>query len=333
LALLPSRIIVTIRVPLHFAKGEFEMRSTQSARNDGNERLILGGGGDIVLGQSRQKSLQFMFTWQMQRKPFDAVAILPEPGAITALRGECKMFAPNQLRQICICVFSTTLLLASVRISLSASVAPWCLYVSNCLAPLAAATNEIVAVDGQERQVGSVKMADIDANFVQSDASCVLANYAIVANYFTRLPVRSYFEGYCHHFGIVYTNAVDAERKYSRHFDAEWQKRKCSGYEVILDLHSTATEECFVQARSHFDARIYPECTKHLNELRQVLETREAFLNITFRVLDDTHSVTTFYDGPSLMVRDTAGFGIGIYPVVGQADTNRLIDCVLYTRK
>jgi hypothetical protein len=242
---------------------------------------------------------------------------------------------PIWLHQICISLFSITLFLGPGGISHSAPVDPWLepwrLYVSNCLAPLSAATNEIVAIDGQERRVGNVKMADINTNFVQSGGSCVLASYAIVASYFTQLPVSSYFEGYCHHFGIVYTNAVDAERKYSRHFDAEWQKRKCSGYEVILDLHSNATEDCFVMARSHFDAKFYQESSKHLDELRQALKTREAFLNITFRVMDDTHSVTTFFDGPNLMVRDTVRFGI--YPVVGQADTNRLVDCVLYTRK
>lgn len=240
-------------------------------------------------------------------------------------------YLPIWLRRICACVLFTTLLVGSGRILFSAPVDPWRQYVSNCLAPLATATNNIGAPDKQERRVGVVKVADIDTHFVQSDASCVLASYAIVANYFTRVPVRSYFEGYCHHFGIVYTNAEDAERKYSRHFDAEWQKRKCSGYEVILDLHSNATEECFVQARSHFDARFYRESSKHLSELRQVLETREAFLNITFRVMDDTHSVTTFYDGADLMVRDTTRHGI--YPVVGQAGTNRLVDCVLYIRK
>jgi hypothetical protein len=235
------------------------------------------------------------------------------------------------LHRVCTCIFSATLFLGSGGISLSAPADPWSHYVSRCLAALAVETNAIVKIDRQGGRVGSVKMADVDTNFVQHDASCVLASYAIVANYFTRLPVTNYFEGYCHHFGIDYTNAVDAERKYSRHFDAEWQKRRCSGYEVILDLHSNAAEECFVQARSRFDAKFYLESSKHLSELRQALRTREAFLNITFRVLDDTHSVTTFYDGPDLMVRDTSRRGI--YPVVGQAGTNRLVDSVFYTRK
>ena len=89
--------------------------------------------------------------------------------------------------------------------------------------------------------------------------------------------------------------------------------------------------ERFAQARSHFDTTFYLEPSKHLSELSQTLKTREAFLNITFRVMDDTHSVTTFYNGSQLMVRDTAR--PDIYPVIGQADTNRLVDCVLYTPK
>ena len=194
----------------------------------------------------------------------------------------------------------------------------------------AASTNDSAAfVQGEHAAL--VETANIDSNFVQSDASCVLASYAIVANYFTRLPVSAYFEGYCHHFGIDYTNAIDAERKYSRHFDAEWKKRKCSGYLVILDLHSNATEECFVQARHQFDAKYYPDSVSHLDELRKILKTREALMNITFRISDDTHSVTTFYDGKRFMVRDTGW--VGIFPVAGHPDTNRLVDCVLYTRK
>lgn len=240
-------------------------------------------------------------------------------------------YLPLWLNRSCKAICLGALLLGSGSTCHSEPADPWRQFVSGCLATLAAETNENGVIVGQERRIGSVKMADIDTNFVQSDASCVLASYAIVASYFTRLQVSSYFEGYCHHFGIDFTNAVDAERKYSRHFDAEWQKRKCSGYEVILDLHSNATEECFAKARSHFDATFYLEPTRHLNELREALRTREAFANITFRVFRDTHSVTTFYDGTRFMVRDTSR--VGIFPVIGQAETNHLVDGVLYTRK
>jgi len=34
-----------------------------------------------------------MFTWQMQRQPFEEVAILPVPGAVSALGRERKMLS------------------------------------------------------------------------------------------------------------------------------------------------------------------------------------------------------------------------------------------------
>ena len=34
---------------------------------------------------------------------------------------------------------------------------------------------------------------------------------AIAANHFTGLPVTTFFDGYCHHFGIACTNALDAK--------------------------------------------------------------------------------------------------------------------------
>ena len=57
--------------------------------------LILGAGRDIVPRPDGQKPFQFMFTWQMQRQPFEEVAISPEPGTISALGCECKIFASN----------------------------------------------------------------------------------------------------------------------------------------------------------------------------------------------------------------------------------------------
>ena len=104
------------------------------------------------------------------------------------------------LHQIWAYAFFTTLLLGSSTNLFSAPSDPWLdawrLYVSHCLAPLASATNNSDGVDKQERQLGFVKVADVDTNFVQRDGSCVLASYAIVASYFTRLPLGSYFEGY-----------------------------------------------------------------------------------------------------------------------------------------
>jgi len=66
--------------------------------NNPIKRLILGAGGDIVLGQGGQKPFQFMFTWHTQRQPFEEVAIPPEPSAASALGRERKMLAVNNFR-------------------------------------------------------------------------------------------------------------------------------------------------------------------------------------------------------------------------------------------
>jgi hypothetical protein len=42
--------------------------------------------------------VQFLFNREMSGKPFELVAILPEPGAITSLPGERKVLTPNYLR-------------------------------------------------------------------------------------------------------------------------------------------------------------------------------------------------------------------------------------------
>jgi hypothetical protein len=174
-------------------------------------------------------------------------------------------------------------------------------------------------------------MTNVDDKFIQNGGSCVLASYAIVGNYFTGKPISAFFEGYCRHFGIAYADAADAEQKYAAHFDAEWRKRKCMGYEVILDLHSNSTEKCFADARRVFDARFYLESSKHLEELEHMLNTREALLNITYEPGGDYHSITVMNDGTRLMARDTNRNGF--HPIPGLRKIGKLRDSVLYVRK
>jgi hypothetical protein len=40
-----------------------------------------------------------MFTWQMQRQPFEEVAISPQPDTVSALGRERKVFALNNFRK------------------------------------------------------------------------------------------------------------------------------------------------------------------------------------------------------------------------------------------
>ena len=74
----------------------------RSLRDFGNNRIsgltrVLAA--TSLLGEDGQKPFQFMFTWQMQRQPFEEVAISPEPGAVSALGRERKMFASNNFRK------------------------------------------------------------------------------------------------------------------------------------------------------------------------------------------------------------------------------------------
>src|SRR6266705_6775807 len=130
-----------------------------------------------------------------------------------------------------------------------------------------------------ETKPASIIATNVNAAFLQNGGSCVLASYAIVANYFTGQPISTYFEGYCRHFGLAFKDSADAEQKYAEHFDAEWRKRNCRGYEVILDLHSNSTEKCFADARQIFDGRFYLDSAGHEDEIEGLLRGHEAFLN------------------------------------------------------
>src|SRR5262249_14325645 len=178
---------------------------------------------------------------------------------------------------------------------------------------------------------GNIELSRINKDFTQHGGSCVLSSYAIVGNYFTGKPVTTYFEGYCKHFKLDYANAAEAEQKYASHFDAEWRKRNCRGYEVILDLHSNSTVECFVEARTHFDGHFYLDSAGHREELENLLTQKEAFLNITYEPGRDYHSITVVHGDNGFMARDTNRKGL--FPLDGLAKIGKLRDSVLYIGK
>jgi len=171
----------------------------------------------------------------------------------------------------------------------------------------------------------------INKDFCQHGGSCVLSSYAIVANYFTGRPIGEYFEGYCQHFRLSYSDALDAEQKYAAHFDQEWRKRNCRGYEVILDLHSNSTVKCFAEARQRFDGHFYLDSAAHAQELEKLLKAQQAFLNITYEPGFDYHSITVVHDATGLLARDTNRKGL--YPIPGLAKIGKLRDSVLYVGK
>ena len=224
--------------------------------------------------------------------------------------------------------------LRKLRRALPAAIATQCLFTVILSAqeaePGSAATNS--SHKAAAAQTGChIELPKVNDVFIQNGGSCVLASYAIVANYFTGRPVADYFEGYCKHFGLAYTDAADAERKYADHFDAEWRKRDCRGYEVILDVHTHSKEGCFLEARKKFDARFYLDSAAHLKELEEVLGEKQAFLNITYEPGMGYHSITVFNDGSGLRTRDTNRKGFASIP--GLSKIGKLRDSVLYVIK
>ena len=182
------------------------------------------------------------------------------------------------------------------------------------------------------QETAHINVTNVNHRFIQSGGSCVLSSYAIVASYFTGQPISTYFEGYCQHFKLSYTNALDAELQYARHFDSEWRKRDCRGYQVILDLHSNSTVACFVQARAKFDGVFYLDSSTHCHELEELLASKEAFLNITYEPGGgDYHSITVLHDGKGFLARDTNRKGLRSIPEL--AKIGKLRDSVLYIAK
>jgi hypothetical protein len=188
---------------------------------------------------------------------------------------------------------------------------------------------------GQEtsatQKTRNIVVTNVNSEFLQNGGSCVLSSYAIVASYFTGEPISLYFEGYCRHFRLAFKDAADAEQKYAAHFDAEWRKRNCRGYEVILDLHSNSNEKCFVDARRIFEGRFYLDSSSHVDELERLLGTHEAFLNISYNAGQNFHSITILNDGTRFLCRDTEQKGI--HPISGLRQIGTLRDSVLYIRK
>ena len=150
-----------------------------------------------------------------------------------------------------------------------------------------------------------IVVSKVNAAFVQTGGSCVLASYAVVHNYFTSLPIHVCFEAYCRHFDLPFTSWREAEQKYAGHFDNEWRTRNCLGYEVMMDLHSNSSEQEFIEARKHFRSVLYKYSAPHCNQLEDTLRKQEAILNITFSIGGDCHSITTFAGSESLFKKDT----------------------------
>ena len=174
-----------------------------------------------------------------------------------------------------------------------------------------------------------IESSRLNKDFIQSTISCVLSSYAVVNNYFSGLPIETHFQEYCKHFGLRFSDAKDAETKYEHHFDMEWRKRGCKGYEIILDLHQNSSQNSFTIGRTKFHANFYLSTTDHLEEINNSLMSKEAIINLTYQHSMGYHSVTVFYD-KGLMLRDTNKKGV--VGISNLTSLGNLRDSMLYVK-
>jgi hypothetical protein len=113
--------------------------------------------------------------------------------------------------------------------------------------------------------------------------------------------------------------------------DGESRRLNCLGIEVMLDLHTNATEQCFVEARRRFDVQLFGESVPHLKELEQVLHGHDAALSMGVDPALGTHTVTVFADGSQFSVRDPGRRGF--HAISGLQDNGKLVDSVLHVAK
>lgn len=182
----------------------------------------------------------------------------------------------------------------------------------------------------QQHHLLHVDPLRVNVSFKQSVGSCVIASYAIAANYFTGRPIESYFEGYCEHFGLKFDNALHAESVYAGHFDAEWRKRDCRGYEVALDLHEHSHVQCFAEARQIMRATFFLD--SNVVVIEDLLQRTCSFLNITYeQSADEYHSITVFSDSKYFFGRNT-NMKL-IYLIKDLKSIGILRDSLLFTKK
>ena len=164
---------------------------------------------------------------------------------------------------------------------------------------------------------------EIDTTFIQSGNNCVMATYAIAGNYFTGTAISNYFEDYCKHFAITYSNNVDAEAKYENHFHNEYRKRSCLGYEIIKDLHENSKYNSFETNRNTFSLKLFVSTSTDINIIESALENEKAMLSFS----NGKHSVLTFNSSNQLLCRDP-NFS-ALYEIQSLLDISDIADSIL----
>jgi len=162
---------------------------------------------------------------------------------------------------------------------------------------------------------------ELDKSFKQSYYSCVLASYAVVANYYTKIPIKNFFEDYCKDNNIRGKSRIEEYcRKYGCpkdnnvheciyvfHFQEECQKKL--GLKIIEGLHNNSEEFSFTKSRKKFNVKFVIDVDKEKVRIEKILIKHDALLIAASKITkDESHIMIYGYDSKrnKWFKRDTA---------------------------
>lgn len=139
--------------------------------------------------------------------------------------------------------------------------------------------------------------------FTQVGQTCILASYAVAAFPFTGMPIETYYQDYCNHYGIRSANpALSCEQ----HFDAQWRQRSISGYQLLQDIHTSSKGTVFEKCSRAFSLRLVNDVADSMSQIE--IELQQPLKNGLLVFLPARHhSIMVACDTRGLYSYDTAG--------------------------
>jgi len=125
----------------------------------------------------------------------------------------------------------------------------------------------------------------------------VLASYAISANFFTDIKIRTFFDDYCEHYDIGRFNLTKyifgaskitrekmTEFAYDSHFHEACRNSGISGLEFIKNIHDQSERASFLQSRNTFSLSYYNEreLHQHFQIVQEELIRKDSLLIAAF---------------------------------------------------
>jgi len=131
------------------------------------------------------------------------------------------------------------------------------------------------------------KAIDFKYRFQKGD-TCVLLAYAFGASHFTSLNINKFFEAYCKHFDLKFTNT---EETYNIDFNPpnlRWEHCR-NGQNLILCLHENSIQSEFVKARQCFTAEYIESSQDKIQYITAKLKNG-TLLSLTLNLLEKNSS-------------------------------------------